>query len=130
MATTRKKNTSGLVPFNQMSEERHKELSSRGGIKSGEAKREKRLLRDTLLSLLDGPNVQMDVCTALIQKCKDGDTKAFEVLRDTIGQKPVDKQEIKKVDTEWFIDDEETEDTNEETGIDVYNVIEIKDDEE
>ena len=28
---------------------------------------------------------------ALIEKAQSGDTKAFEVIRDTIGEKPVDK---------------------------------------
>ena len=31
---------------------------------------------------------------ALIKKAANGDTKAFEVIRDTIGEKPTDKQEI------------------------------------
>lgn len=124
MARPKNPNTDGLIPFNQMSEEKHKELSRLGGIKSGEAKREKRLLKETLLALLEGKDVQTNVCNALILKCLDGDVKAFEVLRDTIGQKPVDKQEVKTINTEWFIGDDE-EENEDETGINIYPVKEV-----
>ena len=30
---------------------------------------------------------------ALLKKAKSGDTKAYEVVRDTLGQKPTDKLE-------------------------------------
>jgi hypothetical protein len=35
------------------------------------------------------------VTLALIEKAMSGDTKAFEVIRDTIGEKPVDKVQMK-----------------------------------
>ena len=34
-----------------------------------------------------------------------GDLKAFEIVRDTVGEKPTDKQEVKIVDTDWFIEE-------------------------
>lgn len=41
--------------------------------------------------LLAKGETQDNICLALIEKAQDGDTKAFEVIRDTIGEKPVDK---------------------------------------
>jgi hypothetical protein len=38
------------------------------------------------------------VTLALIEKAMSGDTKAFEVIRDTIGEKPVDKVMIADVE--------------------------------
>ena len=32
------------------------------------------------------------IVAALIKKAAKGDTKAFELIRDTVGEKPVDKQ--------------------------------------
>lgn len=76
------------------STEEARERGRKGGVKSGEARREKKLLKDTLLLLLETNRGQEDICLALVEKARNGDTKAFEVIRDTIGQKPVDKAEV------------------------------------
>lgn len=85
-----------LISFDQMSPEKHKEASKNGGIKSGEAKREKKMLREYLEMILSMEDADKEdrytkITRALIDKAEDGDTKAFEVIRDTLGQKPVDK---------------------------------------
>lgn len=85
-----------LIRFDQMSPEKHKEASRNGGIKSGDSKREKKMLREYLeiiLSMQDdeGEDRYTKISKALIDKAEDGDTKAFEVVRDTLGQKPIDK---------------------------------------
>ena len=36
----------------------------------------------------------MGITVALIQKALKGDTKAFEIIRDTIGQKPIEQLDI------------------------------------
>ena len=69
-----------------------------GGIKSGEVRRQRKTLRDELLALLSAGNTQNEMTLALIERAKNGDTKAFEVVRDTIGEKPVDKVMIAEVD--------------------------------
>ena len=48
-------------------------------------------LKEALLLLLAKGETQDNICLALIEKAQSGDTKAFEVIRDTIGEKPVDK---------------------------------------
>ena len=80
------------------SEQEARELGRRGGIASGKARREKRRLRDELLILLAYENADGSgaarIATALFDKALAGDVKAFEVIRDSIGEKPVDQKEI------------------------------------
>jgi hypothetical protein len=80
----------------------------KGGIASGEAKRRRKSLREQLEILLENGNTQESVAVALIEKAMGGDVKAFEVLRDTVGEKPVDKVETKQtvVDMSRFTTEE------------------------
>lgn len=78
------------------------EAGRKGGIKRGENIRKKKLLKEELEILLEmmdknGHTTQEKICFALIKKASEGDTKAFEVIRDTTGQKPIDKQEVAQV---------------------------------
>ena len=43
--------------------------------------------------LLEENNNQQNITLALIKQALEGNTKAFEVIRDTVGEKPVDKLE-------------------------------------
>jgi len=61
---------------------------------SARAKQKRKTLKEALLVALSDETVQDNIITALIQKASEGSEKAFEVIRDTIGEKPVDKQEI------------------------------------
>lgn len=70
-----------------------RENGKKGGIKSGQTRRERKALKDELLLLLENGNIQNNICVALVDKAQNGDIKAFEVIRDTIGEKPVEKQE-------------------------------------
>ena len=84
-----------------------KEEAKKGGIASGEARRRKRDLRRALEALLEkdfkdntGKSISGAEAIALkqFQKALDGDTRAFETIRDTAGQKPVDKVVVSEVD--------------------------------
>ncbi len=71
-----------------------------GGQKSGEARREKKKLKDALKALLElkgdkGQTNQQKLCLALFEKALKGDVQAFNAIRDTIGEKPVEKIENK-----------------------------------
>ena len=81
-----------LNPF--QSEEEAREKGRRGGIASGESKRKRKALREELLALLQSNNAQDMMCAKLIDQAKNGSIKAFEVIRDTIGEKPVEKHQI------------------------------------
>jgi len=86
------------------------EEQKKGGKKSGEVRRARKTLREELLALLsqdikteDGGslNAQVAMSTSLIKEAIDGNTKAFELVRDTIGEKPVDKVENVNIDMEY-----------------------------
>ena len=86
------------------------EEAKKGGIASGESRRRKKLLRECLEELLDTEQeVKINGVTlkktnaellsvTLMKKALKGDVKAFEVLRDTAGEKPVDKVMVADVD--------------------------------
>jgi hypothetical protein len=67
------------------------EIARKGGIASGEARREKKLFRETIEKKL-GANID-DIINAMITKASSGDVQATTFLRDTIGEKPTDKVE-------------------------------------
>ena len=91
-------NERNLKPARTKSEAR--ERGRKGGIASGESRREKKTFRETLEALLDRklerPRLtgREAVAVALFEKAMSGDVKAFQELRDTVGEKPVDKQEL------------------------------------
>ena len=84
-----------VVPNNEATRfktgEEQVEVARKGGIASGEAKRRRKTFREELLTLLENGDTQAKISLALLTKATNGDTKAFEVLRDTIGEKPVEK---------------------------------------
>lgn len=102
-----------LKSFNTMTKEEAKAIQSLGGKKGAESKRARKKLKEELTILLEicdkrGITNNEKMCLAILKEAKEGNVKAFEVIRDTIGEKPVDRTEVNVVDTSWFIDDEET----------------------
>ena len=87
-----------LIPLNQRTKEEQRAIASAGGKASGEARRKRKTLKEELLLMLSEGETQQSVTLALIEKAMSGDTKAFEVIRDTIGEKPVDKVMIADVE--------------------------------
>lgn len=75
-----------------------REKGAKGGKRSGEVRREKKLFQQAVLAALDakgenGNTVLVDMIAAQVKKALNGDTRAFEVIRDTSGEKPADKVE-------------------------------------
>ena len=104
-----------LIPFNRLSEEEQKEIRSKGGKASGEARRKKRDMREVAKAilehamneaqidevlgnskeLLDGDKSVMAVLTArMVQEAGKGSYKHYETLRNTAGFKPKDEIDI------------------------------------
>ena len=76
------------------STEEARERGKKGGIASGEARRKKKTIRETLEMMLsgkmpDGATRQDAIVVALMEKALSGDVRAFEAIRDSIGEKPV-----------------------------------------
>lgn len=78
----------------RLSSKEARELGRKGGKASVEARRKRKTLREELLALLKTENYQKKISLAMICEAMEGNTKAFEVIRDTIGEKPKDKVEI------------------------------------
>lgn len=89
--TGREYNDSNLV---KITKETAYDNGKKGGVASGEARRKRKTLKDTLLLLLEEGDTQNNMTLALIEKALAGDVKAFEVVRDTIGEKPTEKQNL------------------------------------
>lgn len=82
------------------------ENGRKGGIASGEAKRRRKTLKEELLLMLENEDVQRSVAAALINEAIEGNNagsvaRAFETIRDTIGEKPIDRVEQINVDAEY-----------------------------
>lgn len=85
-------NNDNLVPVKDGEEAKIR--GRNGGIKSGIARRARKTLKEELLLLLSSGNTQEKISLAIIQEALNGNVKAFESIRDTIGEKPRDNQEI------------------------------------
>ncbi len=80
-----------LIPANKRSKDEARKLGQKGGKKSGEVRRMRKTLKEQLLLLLKEDDIQENICLALIEKALNGDTKAFQIIRDTIGEKPIEQ---------------------------------------
>ena len=104
-------NEENLIPLNKRSQRERKEIAKMGAEASNKKQAEKKLLKDTIEMLLSNkptnemitdcaekfgfnPKDLQDVITGgLIARAMTGDPKAYEVLRDTMGQRPIEKME-------------------------------------
>lgn len=90
-------NEKNLIPNSERSPSEVRENGKKGGQKSGEVRREKRILRElleeALLKKTKTGNKYIDITNALIKQAEKGNVKAYETIRDTLGQKPIDKIE-------------------------------------
>ena len=106
--------------FALMSPERRAECGRKGGLAKREATRRRKEMRETLEILLEmplkkgkvytaeeiksfadlnGKNITIDqaMMVRLIQKALKGHLNAIAMVRDTIGEKPTEKMEVKDV---------------------------------
>lgn len=87
-------NEKNLISLGDRTTNEQREIAKKGGIKSGEVRREKKLWKDEIMKRL-GENDWNKIIDNLIDRAKKND-KSFEVLRDTMGQKPVENTEKKE----------------------------------
>ena len=75
-----------------------------GGIASGKARQKRKELREFLEVALSMPDEERGmsnaeaIAAALVEKAKGGDVRAFEALRDTVGEKPVNRLDHSSTD--------------------------------
>lgn len=104
-------NEQNLKPFtSDQSREEAAENGRKGGIASGEARRQKRDLRRALEILLEKEYTDKKgkvmtgaeaITTKLFEQAMKGNVKAFETIRSTVGQDPVQKVEQVNFDAEY-----------------------------
>lgn len=108
-------NEENLIPVTELTESEARELSRRGGIASGVARRKKKTMRDTinlalgLRSELTDAEIerymrfgfadedidnQAKIIMGIMKLAAEGDIRAAEFIRDTAGQKPKDSVEL------------------------------------
>ena len=108
----------GKNAFARMTPEQRAECGRKGAEKANETKRKRKEMRETLDILLNmplkkgkvysaeeiksfaelkGKNITIDqaMIITLVQKALKGDLNAITMVRDTVGEKPTDKMEIK-----------------------------------
>lgn len=84
-------NEKNLIPLNKRSKKVQREIQEKGRKANKKKCEERKTLKEELLTLLSQGKTQEKMSLALIGKAMNGDTKAYEVIRDTVGEKPVDK---------------------------------------
>ena len=110
----------GKNSFERMTPEQRAEIDRKGGEKSQENRRKRKEMKETLDILLNmpmkkgkvytaediksfadlkGKNITIDqaLMVCLIQKALRGDLNAISMVRDTVGEKPTEKVEVKDV---------------------------------
>ena len=102
-------NEQNLIPNEARTPEERRENARAAGIASGEARRARKSLRAELEALLSqktidkktgkptDSTVQEAITAALVAKAMKGNTKAFEIIRDTIGEKPVERFSLEEI---------------------------------
>lgn len=116
-----------LKPQSERTKDEQREIARMGGIASGEARRRKRTFKEiaealgsatmrsgeafdieTIEKMGDLKDANLSLKEVMlwqqIQKAINGDTKAFEVVRDTLGEKPFDKVEVQVQDSKDSLD--------------------------
>lgn len=88
--------------------ERAREIGRNGGRSSQKKAKARKTLREDLLILLGEEitdknsgrtmGTQAALSVALIKQALSGNTKAYEIIRDTIGEKPVERVLVSDVD--------------------------------
>ena len=94
-------NEQNLIPFNELTENKQRELASKGGIASGEARRKKATMLDVLEKVLDEKNAKgvsyQELATlGLIKGAVNGNGKNYELIYNLMSekQKKEDNNEI------------------------------------
>lgn len=120
-------NPENLKSNRERTEENVREITRKGGIASGKARRDKKNLRLALEALLESKQTDPEtgkkmtgtelITLKLYEQAVQGNVKAFEVLRSTVGQDAVQKIMLAEVD-QTVIDEVEGAVYDDEEGID------------
>jgi hypothetical protein len=114
-------------PFNKRDPKEQKEISRKGGIRSGEVRRERKRFKEIFELLLakkstndkgETATIKEIIAINTVAKAVKGDLKAVEIIRDSIGEKLKandDKQEDNKQEENMENNKEEQKEKEEKT---------------
>jgi hypothetical protein len=113
MLKKERKVNKNLLKYSIRSSEEARVKGTKGGIKSGIVRQADKTFREAIGILLDetekhnGRKVsnRMAVALAMIKESVRGNVQAAVFLRDTMGEKPVEKKEIALSDPPVIVDD-------------------------
>ncbi len=91
-------NKENLIPLNTLPKSHQREIQQKGTRAAAKSRAEKKALKDALLILLNSEHDTADgkadgfaaLGAALFKQALNGNVRAYEVIRDTIGEKPVE----------------------------------------
>ncbi len=101
-----------LISLADRTREERAEIGRKGGLKSAEIRRNRQTMKETILELIqkevktekyggdasilgEKATLQEIILASMIREASNGDTKAMQLLRDTIGEQPTIKTENK-----------------------------------
>lgn len=93
-------NNKNLIKNEDLTPDERRKNARKAGIKSGEKRRERKKLKELLEIALQlqneetGERNDIAITAAIINKARKGDVYAYLTIRDTLGEKPVEKQEV------------------------------------
>ncbi len=94
-------NEKNLIPMNKRTESEQREIAKKGGKASGISRAIAKTFKETINDELSDESLKK-IIKKIISEAQKGNMKAIELLRDTRGEKPVERQEVKEVTSEWF----------------------------
>ena len=107
-------NEQNLIPNSQRSPEEVRENARKGGIKSGQVRRQKKMLREIMEEYGSrpddlNPTISNDISVVIAQyklakSDKPGSTQAATFIRDTRGEKPHDVLETPDIEVKPLVD--------------------------
>lgn len=106
-------NEQNLIPLNKRSQRERKEIARKGAKATNKIKAERKTLKEELLLLLEQDKMQEKISLALLDQARKGNTKAYEIIRDTIGERPkVDMESSNNIHRIQIINDLPEDDKN------------------
>lgn len=87
-------NEKNLVPFDKLTEKEQREIASKGGKASVEARREKKTIKKEIEIAMENGDFGERIGLALLNKSADGDVAATKLLLELLGE----YQQQQKVD--------------------------------
>lgn len=90
-----------LVANSERTPEERKKLAKKAGVASGAARRERKKFKELFAIAMQQTNPDTgspndeSIVAGMIKAAIDGSAQAFVAIRDTLGEKPVDKAETK-----------------------------------